>query len=58
VVDQQETARLDALFKVSDCLLLFALIAKVVCHVGEGISEANDSVESSPLLVFDVVVER
>lgn len=47
MVDKEKTAGFDTFLEVSDRLLLFALIAKGVRHVGEGISEANDCVEAA-----------
>lgn len=47
VVDQQKTSWFYALFEIGQCLFLFALIAKTVQQMGEGVSQANDGVEAS-----------
>jgi hypothetical protein len=47
VIDEQETAGFEALFKVSDGLLLLTLIAEIVWHVSEGVTQTDNGIEAS-----------
>lgn len=58
MVDEQQAARLNASLKVHERLLLVALIADRVQHVGKRVAHTNDGVEAVANQMFDVVVQR
>lgn len=58
VVDQEQSTRAQALLKVTNGRLLLALVPEVVVHVGEGVAQANDGIESISNHGLDVVVQR
>lgn len=58
VVDQEHSTGAQALLKVTNGRLLLALVPKVVMHVGEGVAQANDGIESISNHRLDVVVKR
>lgn len=58
VINQQQAAGFNALFKVLNRLDLLALIAVIVQQVSEGVPQANDRVEAIADQVLDVVVQR
>lgn len=59
VVNQQDTAGPQALFKVADRLLLLPLVPVVVLHVRERVAQTDDRVEAvGEHVSLDVVVQR
>lgn len=58
MVDEQQAARLNAPLKVHERLLLVALIADRVQHVGKRVAHANDRIEAVANQMLDVVVQR
>lgn len=58
VVNEKHAAGFDALLKVSDCLFLFTLVAKVISHVCEWVSQANHCIKSTTNQIFDIIIKR
>lgn len=57
MIDQEQTAGLNAPFEILYSQLLFTLISECVQHVSKWISQANDRIETVTNQMIDIIID-